>query len=77
MVNYRPTNFKKKEIDYDVVCNMCGKKLEKDKYGYFPDYFHGEMTWGYNSRKDGRRDVFDLCEKCYDNFINGFKIKIK
>ncbi len=75
MIGYRVTDSKKKEIEY-VICNMCGKKLEKDEYGYFPDFFHGEITWGYNSNKDGRTDIFDLCEQCYDNFVSEFQIKI-
>ena len=58
----------------EIFCNCCGKKIEKDKYGYFPDHFHADKTWGYNSSMDGRRQSFDLCHECYESMLENFKI---
>lgn len=38
---------------------------------FFTDY-----KWGYFSKKDGREDTFDLCEKCYDEITEKFLYKI-
>ena len=56
-----------------VICNGCGKEISLAS----EDHFHGEKTWGYFSKKDGRADCFDLCEHCYDKLTDSFRIKIK
>lgn len=66
----------KKEID-EVACNMCGNKIEKDCNGKFFDYLQVEKRWGYNSEQDGEEHSFDLCESCYKEIIDKFKIPIK
>ncbi len=63
----------KAEID-EIYCNKCGSKIEKDSFGNFSDHLHIEKAWGYHSDKDGQIDSFDLCEKCYNELINNFKI---
>lgn len=55
-----------------VICNGCGREIPLDR----ADYFHGEKTWGYFSRQDGRQDSFDLCEDCYHKIVENFKIKL-
>ena len=37
--------------------------------------FHSEYSWGFFSNKDGERHAFDLCEKCYDEWIGSFMIE--
>lgn len=64
----------KKELD-EIICNMCGSRIEKDEYGNFHDYLHIEKSWGYHSEKDGEAHRFDLCEKCYDRLLKEFKIE--
>lgn len=64
------------ELD-EVICNMCGEKVEKDLYGNFADFVEVNKIWGYNSGHDGENHCFDLCEKCYNNFIDNFKIPVK
>ena len=56
-----------------IICNGCGREIPLEQ----ADCFHGEKVWGYFSEKDGRRDSFDLCEKCYDRLIAGFQVKMK
>ena len=36
-----------------------------------------EKRWGYFSEKDGQTDRFDLCEACYDEWVDGFLIPIE
>lgn len=59
-----------------VLCNCCGKEITKEQ-GYFSDHLHIEKQWGYFSQKDGRKDDFDICENCYDKFVNSFVLPIK
>lgn len=74
------TIYKKDYTQFDrpfkIVCNFCGNEIEKDTYNEFYDHMHFEKVWGYLSEKDGVKHEFDLCEKCYDEFVSSFKIKI-
>lgn len=56
-----------------VVCNMCGEKIEQQKYQ--DNFISVEKKWGYGSAHDGETHCFDLCEKCYDEIAAKFKIK--
>lgn len=76
MVTYKEVYKKVQEID-KVICNACGKEIEKDGYGYLKDYLHVEKTWGYNSNKDEEVHKFDICEECYDNIIKSFLKDVK
>ena len=37
----------------------------------------GKRTWDYFSEKDGEVHSFDLCESCYDELTNQFKISVQ
>ena len=54
-----------------VECNNSGKNIKKNNSTKEEDY-----KWGYFSKKDGREDTFDLCEKCYDEITEKFLYKI-
>lgn len=56
-----------------VFCNNCGEEILIENN---QEYFHGEMSWGYYSNRDGKKDDFDLCCDCYDKIINNFKISL-
>lgn len=58
----------------EVYCNQCKKKLIVEKGQILEGVFHGKVKWGYFSEKDGEVHSFDLCEKCYDQWISGFQI---
>ncbi|NCC15497.1 MAG: hypothetical protein EOM28_03995 [Clostridia bacterium] len=58
-----------------VVCNCCGKEIPLVREGIWEEYFHGEKSWGYLSKQDGRQDSFDLCQECYEKMLETFKIK--
>lgn len=59
-----------------VCCNKCGRELKVERGIIQEGVFPVEIAWGYFSSKDGKRHKFDLCEQCYDEFVNGFVIGI-
>ena len=74
-----------------VVCNNCGKNIKVNNSTIEEGVFFADYKWGYFSKnignndylrfhfskKDGREDTFDLCEKCYDEITEKFLYKIK
>lgn len=60
-----------------VRCNGCGRELKLDKEIIREGYFTAEPRFGYFSRKDGTRHKFDLCEDCYDKWIQTFTIPVE
>ena len=52
-----------------IICDACGKKIEKNRFNEFDDYYHIEKEWGYHSDKDGRHDSYDICSECYDKML--------
>ena len=58
-----------------VVCNNCGKNIKVNNSTIEEGVFFADYKWGYFSKKDGREDTFDLCEKCYDEITEKFLYK--
>ena len=58
----------------EILCNCCGRKIPIEKGMVMEGVFHGQVQWGYFSRKDGEIHSFDLCEDCYDRLTEGFQI---
>lgn len=59
-----------------VVCNCCGKTLPVENGMVLEDYIHVQKRWGYFSEQDGEEIAFDLCEKCADRLIQGFRVPV-
>lgn len=60
-----------------VVCNKCGRTLKVED-GYLKEgCFHGRVTFGYFSRRDGITHRFDLCEECYDAMTAQFAVPVE
>lgn len=59
-----------------VCCNKCGKKMKVKNGIIMEGNFSVEYNWGYFSNKDCERHIIDLCEECYDNIIEEFKIPV-
>lgn len=76
MRQYR-TEVKRTEELEKIICNRCGREIPITGGVPGEDVLHVEKRWGYLSKKDNRRDSFDLCEDCYDEVIAGFRIKIE
>ncbi len=58
----------------EVVCNRCGKRIAVEHGIAQEEVFHVEKRWGYFSKRDMKKDSFDLCETCYDEIIAEFVI---
>ena len=69
-------NNETKELE-KVICNQCKKELNVKNGILMEGGFHGEVTFGYFSNKDGKKHSFDLCEECYDKMIDGFAILVE
>lgn len=76
MRQYR-TEVKRTEELEKIICNRCGKVISVTGGVPSEDVLHVEKRWGYPSKKDNRRDTFDLCEDCYDELISEFRIQIE
>ncbi len=56
-----------------VICNQCGKELKVEDGILKEGCFCAEHAFDYFSEKDGYIYSLDLCEKCFDAWIKGFK----
>ena len=65
-----------REDNQEVYCNACGRKLKKKHGLLLEDAFEARKDWGYFSNKDLESHQFTLCEACYDQIIENFKIPI-
>lgn len=70
-------NFIKKEqeeLQLDkVFCNQCGKELKVEDGIVKEGCFHSDYAFDYFSGKDGYLYSLDLCEACFDRWVQGFK----
>ena len=56
-----------------VVCNQCGKELVVEGGIIKEGCFSVDHEFSYFSNKDGYIYSLDLCEDCFDRWINGFQ----
>lgn len=76
MRQYR-TELKETRDIQTVICNKCGREIPVRGGVPAEDFLAVEKRWGYPSDKDNRVDSFDLCEDCYDELIESFRIQIE
>ena len=68
---------RKKSPSYNLIsCNVCGKTTSIEKGVLKADMFEATKEWGYFSKYDLEVHKFNICEECYDSFIQTFKIPI-
>lgn len=60
-----------------VFCNVCGGEIEIKNGILKQDLFEVTKEWGYFSNKDLEIHKFNMCEKCYDKMVAGFKIPVQ
>ena len=60
-----------------VVCNQCGRKLLVENHILREGVCSIRESWGYFSDKDGEIHCIDLCEKCYDEWVRGFRVPVE
>lgn len=70
----------------DVICNCCGRKIKKGEeiHKGYPDevkeeYVEIKSHFGYYSNYFGDGDYFtvDICEKCFYDWVQKFKVAPK
>ncbi len=60
----------------EIICNCCKKVIQGQKAPY-AEFLHVQKQWGYFSNKDGEKQEFDVCEACYDKWLESFQIPAK
>jgi len=60
----------------EVICNKCGRLLKVENGIIKEGCFGADTVFGYFSEKDGTRQLFDLCENCYDALVQEFSVPI-
>ena len=76
MRQYKECEIKEKEM-VKIICNKCGKEIETENGILMEDVLSVEKRWGYPSDKDNEVHRFDLCETCYDRWIQSFQIPVE
>lgn len=70
------TETKQKQIGHTTVCNRCGKKnhIQEGKNHDFEDDTQSiYLDFGYESKFDGEKWSFDLCDNCLEAIVKDFK----
>ena len=61
----------------ELYCNCCGQKIARGNIvGTHADYLHIEKLWGYFSCRDLTKHSFNICERCYNEWIESFMIPL-
>ncbi|OOB77195.1 MAG: hypothetical protein ATN34_03320 [Epulopiscium sp. Nele67-Bin002] len=59
-------------------CNCCGQVIGVvSTSGIHEDCLSIKKEWGYFSSKDLTEHKFNICESCYDKWIETFKIPVE
>lgn len=66
----------KNEKLQQVICNRCGREMNVENGILKEGCFTGKQLFDYFSNKDGEIHEFDLCEACYDEWIQSFKLPV-
>jgi len=66
---------KQENVIQDIFCNICGKKIHKNEFGYYDDFLSIEKKWGYHSEFDNEIHCIDICQTCYKTFLDNLKLK--
>ncbi len=74
MKNYINITRNEKSVD-NITCNLCGKSIEKNQWGYFDPYLSINQTWGFGSEYDGETHHIDICSSCYNKLLKTMAIK--
>lgn len=63
--------------DNSIFCNMCGKHIEVVNGIFQEDFIEGYKEWGYFSEKDLETHKFNICEACYGELTQSFKVPVQ
>lgn len=66
------------EDEEKIYCNCCGEQISKiETMNTYREYLHVEKSWGYFSDRDLTTHSFNICERCYQNWVDNFTIPIE
>ena len=65
-----------KETPDKIFCNKCGNEIKINSNGYHDDFLEVKKSWGYFSFYDGETHSFDICQNCYNEFTESFKLPL-
>lgn len=65
-----------KKEELIIICNKCGKVIKLNGDVALEGIFGVRYDWGYYSKKDTEKHIFDLCEDCYDEMLENFIIPV-
>lgn len=54
-----------------IMCNSCGEFILLDQSQSVQSF---ALYFGYDSGHDNQRWSFDICDKCIEKIVDGFKI---
>ncbi len=61
-----------------IKCNCCGQAIKPIlSTDMHEDYLIVHKEWGYFSDKDMTEHKFNICESCYDRWVETFELPIK
>ncbi len=60
-----------------VICNRCGKKMVVERGILREGALMLDHSWDFFSEKDGEVHHIDICESCYDDWVDQFKIAVE
>ena len=72
MRKYKEKEMLESQLD-KVICNQCGKELLVEDGILKEGCFGIDYSFDYFSNKDGYIYSFDLCEECFDKWVEGFQ----
>jgi hypothetical protein len=75
MKKFTTTTTATEEIS-EITCDKCGADITKNEHGYFDDFLKVDKTWGYHSAWDGETHTFDICQRCYREWMEAFTVKV-
>lgn len=72
----RKENINKNKNEIHVFCNVCGRELEHHGDILLEDYIQVTKQWGYFSEHDLELHKFNICEHCYNELEQKFKLPV-
>ena len=72
MKKFKIVKIKKEEL-FEVVCDFCGKKFDKD-FIYYTAFGQIKITFGYSSDYDFGTYSAEICDSCFKTL---FKDKMR
>lgn len=64
-----------RDVVTSIICNKCGKEFPQYEGCFSDEIEHFKVEFGWGSFLDMNVFIFDLCDNCFNEFKNTFKIE--